>query len=117
MPKKVNKNKQLSLRISSEIHSKLTTYANAHSLSLTDACVSLLEKGLKAELEPAVSKTDIEMLKAKIETLDANQTVRNTLLLDAIQNQPIAVQERLALEEPTAESQKQQGFFSRLFGK
>ena len=65
----------------------------------------------------AATKTDIEMLKAKIETLDANQTTRNTLLLDAIQNQPIAVQERLVLEEPTAESQKQQGFFSRLFGK
>ena len=40
------------------------------------------ENALKAELEPVVSKTDIEMLKAKIETLDANQTTRNTLLLD-----------------------------------
>ncbi len=112
MSKKINKNKQLSLRISSEIHSKLTTYANAHSLTLTDACVYLVEKGLKSEIEQPATKDDIEIIKLKIETLEANEVTRNTLLIDAIKNQPIAVQNQL--EASKKDEEKSKGFFARL---
>lgn len=115
MTKKVNKNKQVSLRISSEIHSKLTTYADAHGLTLTDTCVRLIEKGLKSEYEQVATKDDLQVIKAEIEALEAKQQTSATLLLDAIKNQPIAVQPLPAPADQEQEEAEKQGFFKRLF--
>lgn len=111
MAKKINKNKQVSLRISSEIHSKLTTYANAHSLSLTDACVRLIENGLIAEYQQLATKDDIERLMLDNKRRDSEEQTRLTLLLDAIKNQPIAVQQLPPVDSDT----KKTGLFQRLF--
>lgn len=112
MTKNSNKEKHLSVRVTNGTHSELVTYAKAHNLTLSKTVELLLEKGLKSEMEQVATKDDIEIIKSKIETLEANEITRNTLLIDAIKNQPIAVQNQL--EEPKKDEEKSKGFFARL---
>ena len=92
MSKTVNKNKQVSLRISSEIHAKLVNYAELHSLSLTGAVVRLVEKGLDFEnIEPA-TKQDIEQLRTENQKRDLEFEKSFQLLHEAIKNEQINVQ-------------------------
>lgn len=108
---KSNKEKHLSVRVTNATHAKIATYANAHEITVSKAVEQLIEKALKTELEPLATKNDIETLKSKLEVLEAAETTRNTILLDAIKNQPVTVQE-LALPK---KDDKPKGLFSRLF--
>jgi uncharacterized coiled-coil DUF342 family protein len=115
MPAETNKEKRITVRMTNSRHAELTTYAKAHNMTLTKAVEELLELGLKAQLKPPAEKSDIERIETKLEALEAKQQTSATLLLDAIKNQPIAVQPLPAPTEEEQDEPKKQGFFKRLF--
>lgn len=92
-----NKEKHISVRVTNATHSEVTTYAKAHNYTFSKAVEVLLESGLKAEHQQLATKTDIELLLSDNKRRDAEEQTRLTLLLDAIKNQPITVQQ---LQEP-----------------
>lgn len=67
-------------------HSRLTTYAKSKGITLTNAIENLLEIGLQAELDPPANRSDIERLIAHQETTRA-------VIVQAIKEQPITLQE------------------------
>ncbi len=108
---KSDKTKNVSLRMTNALHAKLMAYATAHDLTQTKAIEELLEKALKAQSESLATKTDIELLLSETRRLQDKQESTQATLMQAIQNQPITIQE-LALKE---KENKPKGLFSRLF--
>jgi hypothetical protein len=74
--------------MSSALHERLSTYAKTHGISLTDTVVKLLEKGLEADAVQVATKQDIELLTKQ-------QEIANLTIIQAIREQPIAVQQQL----------------------
>ena len=99
MTQEKGKSKHISVRVPNKTHSELQVFAKAHDMTITKTVVYLLSAGLKAEnQEPVATKTDIDRLLDK-------QEVTQALILTAIKEQPIVVQQ---IEEP----KKKRKFFS-----
>ena len=101
MANKNGKEKLVSLRMTNVIHSDITIYAKANGLNFSQAVCELLEEGLKAKNDPVAKKSDIDKLTAETE-------LTRLALVEAIKNQPIAIQPKMIEEKKT-------GFFKKLF--
>ena len=95
MAQNVSKSKQVSLRMANEIHSQVNSYAKKHNLSFSKATEKLIEAGLQVESEPLATRKDIERLITETENLKLQNETTRAVIVKAIENQPIAVQQQL----------------------
>lgn len=88
MANQISKDKQrLNLVIDKKLVALLDAEAVKKGISRTDAIVSILKEHFKD------GSNDLDVIKAKLEALEAQQVASTTLLVEAIKKQPIAVQE------------------------
>ncbi len=93
------KTKSVSIRLPNKVLGQVDAYALAHDLNRSQALLEILRKGLDAgSADPADAKLDaiaakIDAIAASQDTADAASKLAVAGILDAIKNQPIAVQE------------------------
>ena len=108
MAQNSNKDKRVTVRLTNSRYEELKRYATANELTLSVAIEQLVNKGLEADRIKLATHDDIELIIENIKRQDAEVENQMLRLMDAIKNQPIAVQNQL--EEP------KKSWWKRMFG-
>lgn len=85
------KDKRLNLRMTNSTHSDISRWANKNDMSLSEAAVYLIEKGIEAETEPKATRADVQNVTYEIQAIKTEYEKSNLMLLKAIQEHPVQV--------------------------
>lgn len=109
------KTKPVAVRLTETEIAILDGYAAKTGKNRSEALLHFLHLGLSDETSesPAATKADLDKLKSEVTALKNAQETTARALLEAIEKQPIVVQEAPSLPQP--EEQEQRGFLQRLF--
>lgn len=117
------KTKTVSIRLPNKELGQVDAYALAHDLNRSQAMLEILRKGLGSDAaSSSAADAKLDAIAAKLDgiasaqgELKAQQLAQATVIVDAVKNQPIAVQQQLPAAEP-AGSEPRKGLLGRLFG-
>lgn len=114
MAGKSSKTKPVSVRVPNDLLAVLDGWAAKNGETRAAAVIHFIQAGIDAEdgVSAPATRDDLAAISAKIDAIEANQKLQAAALLEAVKNQPIAVQEQKAL--PDADAWKDKGLLARI---